>query len=242
MPVPLLLYALSRLRDNEWLAPSELLPLWKMGLHGSKAPHPPAVCEAGYDWGCVAKIEVDGSPLYRLPPLLDGAASTPPEGFLRTDQPQRVAIRLATVPFAALERLCEVSQLELAEGELWASPNLLKLSHARADTLADPVFLWLRERHPAFRSTMEQVEQRRGKLIVHENLLVARVKDLALKVMLERQFGGPGKLVGLSGEFVAFPNALLPELQSWMRKSGHVIRRIQSDEPPLEDENNQGNG
>ena len=88
---------------------------------------------------------------------------------------------------------------------LWASPNLLKLSHAHADTLADPMFLRLRERHPAFWSTLEQFEQRRGKLIVHEHLLVARVKDLALKVMLERQFGGPGKLTGLSGEFVAFP-------------------------------------
>ncbi len=235
MPVPLLLYALSRLRELEWLAPSELLPMWKMALPGAKAPEPQTVCEAGYDWGCVEKIELDGSPFYRLPRLPDSQASTPPEGFLRTDNPQRLGIRLATAPLAALERLCEVSRMELAEGELWASPNLLKLSHARADTLADPMLLWLREQHLAFRSTMEKIEQRRGKLIVHENLLVARVRDLALKVMLERQFGGPGKLVGLSGEFVAFPGALLPELQSWMKKSGHVIKRIQSGEPPTDE-------
>ena len=131
--------------------------------------------------------------------------------------------------------MCEVSQLELAEGELWASPSLLKLSHAPADTLADPMLLWLREQHPAFRSTMEKIEQRRGKLIVHENLLVARVKDLALKVMLERQFGGPGKLVGLSDEFVAFPSALLAELQSWMKKTGHVIKRLDADLPPSDE-------
>jgi hypothetical protein len=234
MPVPLLLDALSRLREHEWLAPAELLPLWKLALPGAKAPEPQTVCEAGHEWGCVERIEVEGTPLYRLPQLSDPQATTPPEGFLRTDDPQRVAIRLATVPLAALEQLCEVSRLELAAGELWASPNLLKLSHAGADTLGNPLFIWLRERHPAFRSTMEQIEQRRGKIIVHENLMVARIRDLALKVMLERQFGGPGKLVGLSGEFVAFPNALLPELQSWMRKSGHVIRRIQSEEPPAD--------
>lgn len=232
MPAPLLLYALSRLGENEWLVPSDLLPLWTMALRGVKAPEPHTVCEAGYEWGCVEKSEVDGAVIYRLPRLPDPQASRPPEDFLRTDTPQRVAVRLAQVPLAALERLCEVSRLELAEGQLWASPNLLKLSHARAETLADPVFLWLRGRHPAFCSAAEKIEQRRGKLIVHENLLVAQVKDLPLKVALEKQFGGPGKLTGLSGEFVAFPKALLPEIQSWMKKSGHVIKRVESGELP----------
>lgn len=234
MPVPLLLYALSRLREAEWLAPGELLPLWKVALPGAKAPEPQTVCAAGYDWGCVEKIEVEGTALYRLPRRPDSDASLPPEGYLRTGDPQRIGIRLAAVPLAAMQQLCEVSRLELAEGELWASPDLRKLSHAGGETLAEPLLLWLRERHPAFRSTMEQMEQRRGKLLVHENLLVARVKDLALKATLERQFGGPGKLVGLSGEFVAFPNGLLPELQSALKKSGHVVRRIESDEPPAE--------
>jgi hypothetical protein len=41
--------------------------------------------------------------------------------------------------------------------------------------------------------------------------------------MLEKRFGGPGQLVALSAEYVAFPKGLLPELQSWMKKSGHVI-------------------
>ncbi len=230
MPVPLLLYALSCLREHEWLAPAELLPLWKLALSGTKAPEPQTVCEAGHVWGCVEKIELDGGPLYRLPRRADSAASAPPEAFLQVENPQRVGIALERIPLAALERLCEISRLEVVEGELWASPNLVKLSHARADTLAEPMVGWLRERHPAFRTTMEAIEKRRGKLIVHVNLLVARVKDLALKVMLEKQFGGPGKLVGLSGDFVAFPSALLPEVQKWMKKSGHVIKSVQSDE------------
>jgi hypothetical protein len=233
-PVPLLLYALSRLRDGEWLAADELLPLWKMALPSAKVPEPQTVCEAGYDWGCVETIELDGCPLYRLPRLADREASTPPEVFLQAENPQQISIRLDRLSFAALERLCEISRLELVEGGLQAVPSLLKLSHARAETLADPMIGWLRERHPAFRSTMERIEQRRGKLIVHENLLVARVSDLALKVMLEKQFGEPGQLVALSSQFVAFPSRLLPALQSWMKKSGHVIKAIQSGEPVSE--------
>ena len=77
---------------------------------------------------------------------------------------------------------------------------------------------------------MERIEQRRGKLIVHENLLVARISDLALKVMVEKRFGAPGQLVALSKQFVAFPSGMLPEIRSWMKKSGHVIKTIQSEE------------
>ena len=86
MPVPLLLYALSRLREVEWLAPSELLPLWKMALPGAKAPEPQRVCDAGYDWGCIERIEVDGASLYRLPQLSD----------LPVTQPQQLRIWIDT--------------------------------------------------------------------------------------------------------------------------------------------------
>ena len=142
----------------------------------------------------------------------------------------RVRICLEHTPLAALARLGEISRLEAAGGELWARPNLLKISHAPDQALTDPVVCWLREHHPAFRGTMETVEERRGKVIVHENLLVARVSDLGLKVMLEKRFGGPGQLVALAAEFVAFPKGLLPELQSWMKKSGHVIKSTHADE------------
>jgi len=141
----------------------------------------------------------------------------------------RVRICLERTPSAALARLVEISRFETAGGELWAKPDLLKISHAPDKALSDPVVCWLREHHAAFRGTMEMVEERRGKVIVHENLLVARVNDLGLKVMLEKRFGGPGQLVGLSAEYVAFPKGLLPELQSWMKKSGHVIKSTHAD-------------
>jgi hypothetical protein len=134
-----------------------------------------------------------------------------------------------------VERVGEVSRLKVAQGALWAAPDLVRLSHASAGTLAGPVFRWLREHHPAFRRTSETIEQRRGKLIAHENLLLARVGDLSLKMMLEKKFGAPGQLVSLSREFVAFPNGLLPEIKSWLKKSGHVVKSLNSGEASAED-------
>ena len=234
-PVPLLRYAFSWLRENEWLAPEELLVFWKMALPGPKAPAPRIVCEAGYEWGCFERIEQEGSFLYRLPRLAEVVADKSPEDFLDAGNAQAVRIDLDRAPLEALEKVAEVSRLKVADGALWAEPDLLRLSHASAETLASPVFRCLRERHPAFRCTSETIELRRGKLIVHQHLLVARVSDLSLKVMLEKKFGEPGQLVSLSHEFVAFPNGLLPEIKGWLRKSGHVIRSLNSGEESAED-------
>jgi hypothetical protein len=232
LPVPLLTYALSRLCADEWLVPSEVLPLWKMVLAGAKAPEPKAVCEAGFQWACLEKAEQEGASYYRLPQQADAEAASPPEAYLDVRDAARVRICLEHTPLSALARLGEISRLEAVGGELWARPNLLKISHAPDKALIDPMVCWLREHHPAFRGTMETVEERRGKVIVHENVLVARVSDLGLKVMLEKRFGGPGQLVALAAEFVAFPTGLLPELASWMKKSGHVIKSTHADESP----------
>ena len=234
-PVPLLRYAFSRLRETEWLAPDELLVFWKMALPGPSAPAPRTVCEAGYEWGCFERIEQEGSFLYRLPRLAEAVTETSPEDFLEAGDAQAARMNLERAPLEAVERVGEVSRLKVTQGALWAAPDIVRLSHASAGTLAGPVFRWLREHHPAFRRTSETIEQRRGKLIAHENLLVARVSDLSLKVMLEKKFGEPGQLVSLSREFVAFPNGLLPEIKGCLKKSGHVVKSINSGEASAED-------
>ena len=234
-PVPLLKYAFSRLRENEWLAPDELLVFWEMALPGAKAPAPQTVCEAGYEWGCFERLEREGGFWYRLPQPANAVAEPSPADFLDASDARAVRLDLNRAPLAAVEQVAEVARLKVAQGTLWAEPDILRLSHASADTLASPVLRWLRERHPAFRSTSETIEQRRGKLIIHENLLVARVSDLSLKVMLEKKFGQPGQLVSLSRELVAFPNGLLPEIKAWLKKSGHVVKSIDSYETSAED-------
>ncbi|MBI4659652.1 MAG: hypothetical protein HY735_12500 [Verrucomicrobia bacterium] len=225
-PVSLLLYALFRLGENEWLAPGDLLPIWKLGLPGGKAPEPRTVCEAGFDCGLLEKVEEDGTSLYRWRGLVETAPDAPPDDFLEVQNPDEIRIDLARVPLEGLERLNEVARLRVAEGSLWAAPSLLKISHAPAATLQAPIFRWLQENHAAFRAVVDKIEQKRGHLIVHENLAVAKVNDPALRVMLEKEFGTPGQLVALSSGYIAFPSGLLPQVQSWMKKSGHVIKTV----------------
>jgi hypothetical protein len=91
-----------------------------------------------------------------------------------------------------------------------------------------PLVDWLQKNSPAFRQAIETLRQRRGKTILHENLAVARVSDLALKVTIEKALGD--RLVALGEEYIAFPDALIDEVTRVVTKSGHVVKEVSNRE------------
>jgi hypothetical protein len=107
-------------------------------------------------------------------------------------------------------------------------PNAIKLGRASETVWQHPLTEWLREHAVAFRKLIETVEVRRGKQIIHTHLLLARVKDLTLKVALQKAFPEPNQLVLLSNDFIAFPPQLLGDIQRLLGKSGYVVKTIRA--------------
>src|SRR5262249_35585274 len=116
-----------------------------------------------------------------------------------------VAVDLDAVPFEALETLVLMSNQRPVPGRqapLLVTANLVKLGRTADTALALPLAGWLQKNAPAFHQAFETVRERRGKTILHENLSVARVTDLSLKVALEKALGK--RIVPLGEEFLAF--------------------------------------
>ena len=125
----------------------------------------------------------------------------------------------------SLELLARLSSLKASGGQLVAAPNLIRIGRAFATVRKESLMGWLREHAPAFRPALETVAQRWGRQIVHENLLLARVGDVGLKVQLERAF--PAQVVWLPDGYVAFPADLQAAVEKVVTKSGCVIRTVQ---------------
>src|SRR5947209_6999285 len=120
---------------------------------------------------------------YRLAPPSQ-AEDAPPDRYLSV-KGEGVAVDLNAVPFEALETLVRMSDQRPVPGgrpHLLIAPNLIKLGRTPDTVDALPVASWLQKNAPAFHRAFEAVRQRRGKSILHENLAVARVSDLSLKV------------------------------------------------------------
>ena len=99
---------------------------------------------------------------------------------------------LETVPLESLEQLVAISDQRPAPSGrpvLLLAPNLIKLGRKAGVLDSLPPADWLQKNSTAFRQAIETCRQRSGKTILHENLAVARVGDLALKVAIEKSLG-----------------------------------------------------
>jgi len=213
---------LSQLGTAKWVRPDELsLPLrifCNAELNGEET------CKAGWQWGYLTRQKVDGEIYYRLA-AADANTDTAPQHYLYTSQ--GLTVNLKTVPFGSLEYLVGISDLQLSSSgsaDLNVLPNLVRIGKTFESIRAHPLTDWLRKHSPEFGKAFRTVERRWGKQVLHDNLLIARVSDLGLKVEIERKFSE--KVVVLSDDYIAFPHRLRNEIEKLVTRSGLVIKTV----------------
>ncbi len=225
-PIEATLYALSQLQEHEWL-PADALAVMLKIFTGEEADHPGEhICVAGWEWGCLVKVVADGKTYYRLPEdFLEDTTSSSPDHYLHIEPDGTVALDLMTIPYTALEVLASVSILDVHNSKLRAAPSLIKIGNALMAVRKKNVFEWLRENSSGFRTAIEIAQKMWGKQIIHENLMIARVKDMSLKVQIENSFADSKSLVSLPNDYIAFPCDQLLAIQKLVEMSGHVIKK-----------------
>ncbi len=224
------LLALRTLQPGEWASEEQLTAVLAMMSHGAKVSNP-RLGHEGWMWGCLErKLDEAGKPFYRLPAAEsanpDGAPPAPGEFLKLNPLGGAVNVDLRQIPFETLEQLNVLAKLEVILHNLLASADALKIGRAAPDVRQSPLAQWLDENAPAFHKNFEAIAANWGRTVVHTNLHVARVRDLSLRVQLERELGPD--LQVLSDEFVAFPVALMPEVERMVKKAGYVVKTIHS--------------
>ena len=227
-PVEAVKTILESLAPGEWVTLDQLAIAYDIFCFGVKAPPLQVVCETGWLLGGLVRHIEDNNTCYRLPvaprseaenialdayltPMLDGDA---------------LEVDLQTIPFDALETLNILAHLKVEQNQLVASPSQIKLGRAAPEIRESPLGNWLSTQFPAFGRLFDVTEKSWGKTILHSNLLVARIKDLSLRVQLERQLGYD--LALLSEEFVAFPVGARREVEKIVQKGGFVVKTVRA--------------
>jgi len=225
-PIEAATYILTHLPSGEWLRPDQMLiPL---RVFCNAALDPEALCLTGWYWGCLARQKVGEMVYYRLS---DNESEAEPEPiyYLHAPQGQPLTANLEKIPYSALEQLVQIADFSVTRtGKAYpvVRPNLKKIGLALTALGDSQLAQWLQAHSPEFRQAFETAATRWGKQLVHENLLIARVNDLALKVQLERAFPDRRQLIFLPNNYLAFAKELLADVEKIIAKSGHVIRRV----------------
>jgi hypothetical protein len=167
--------------------------------------------------------------MYRLAPKPDPAESDTPlpvsvSWLEPAPKADAVKIDLRLIPIQQLELLNTLTHLTAENGILLASPSLVKLGRATPQQRKSALSRWLAETVPAFGQAIQTVNAQWGKTLIHENLLFARVRDLSLRVQLEREL--KDKVLLLDEHFIAFPPGAISSVEKMLKKTGFVIKTV----------------
>ena len=225
-PIEVVIYTFSQLKEHEWLPADSLAVIFKIFKCKVEDKNCEQICEAGWEWGNLKKVVVDGKTYYRLPENCMGdTTSVSPKQYLQVKPDGTVILDLVITPPIALEVLALVATLDIHDSKLRASASIIKIGNELTTVRKESVFIWLRENSSDFRTVIEIAEKRWGKQIIHEGLMVAQVKDLSLKVQIEKKYAGSKSFVSLPNDYIAFSYDLLPDVQTLVEASGHVVKK-----------------
>ena len=101
-----------------------------------------------------------------------------------------IRVDLETIPLMCLEIVSRIALFQLHDGCLTASPDIIRMGRIFHEIQKDPLTAWLTETAQAFRKAFQTVSAGWGKHLVHGNLMIAKVKNIGLKVTLEKSFKG----------------------------------------------------
>jgi hypothetical protein len=225
-PVEAVRAILGTLAPGEWADLEQLAAAYDVLCFGVRAPSLREICKMGWERGSLVQHSAANQVYYRLPEMAVPETETvAPDKYLHP-LPQRGAVQvdLHSIPFDELETLNILAYLDVDHNQMVAVPSRVKLGRAAPEIRGSALGIWLSSQIPAFGEASELIAKNWGKTILHANLLIARIKDLSLRVQLERGLGE--NLVLLSDEFVAFPVEARTEVEKIVHKGGFVVKTV----------------
>lgn len=233
-PIEALLKILGSLEPGQWVSAGQLVEPLRIFAAGIDRLQPEKLCRDGWKWGCLARLSEEGETYYRLAASYQTRSTTKPEqaasfaSWLTALPGENSALRvqLENASLTGFELLNALAHLSSEQDLLLARPDPVKLGRCGPELRQSALANWLREQWPAFAEALAQVEQRWGRAIVHQGLLVARVRDLSLRVQIEREL--KDQVVVLSPEFIAFPPGLRADVERLLKKGGFVVKEVRA--------------
>lgn len=224
-----LIFIFKLLKPHEWVLPRELLPILNVFCYDADVENLDIdnVCQVGWQNGCLVKLVYEQETYFCLSEnYIQAEGDLEPKYYLKPNRKRLLIVDLKTIPYQNLEYLNQIANLQVINGQLVASPNLVKMGRSYNCIFSHPLTLWLKENDPLFCQAIETLEQRWGKVILHKNLLIAKIKDITLKVSIQKSFNDPSRVLFLPNNFIVFPQELLIEMEKLIINSGNVIKKV----------------
>ena len=217
---------LKKLSSDEWFRSLALQPILEFISCDSEPLDPEKICEIGFQYGFLKKTDSNGESLYAKLDLFNNNNAQNPslESYLKQEK-DKFMIELSNIPYSVLEQLARYGSFSVFQNKLMLSFDFASLVKMDADFLCSPLLSWMREKLPLLEHQVNQIQLKHGKILLHKNLILAKVNDLRVKAQLVKACQNMKDVLFLPNDFLAFPQSYRQELERIIKKNGYAIRK-----------------
>lgn len=233
MIVDAVLNLLDLLGPGQWLSAPDIRRIAGYALESLGKMHDAnfkKICTEGWKAGLLWKIEEGPSVFYRPAPdqfHRDGVEGNVSPECLQFTSPEKITVNPETVFPEETRKIGLFGNFVIKNGSLCIQPSFIDMARNFDKVGACPLLKVLCERSPSFDETFKKVKKKFGKIVIHDNISIFRIKDLSLLVNIEKKLSG--KCVKLSDQFLAVPRNLVPDVNKVVVKAGYATRTFERD-------------
>ena len=147
------------------------------------------------------------------------------EDYLVLDN-NRFAVSVSKIPYKALEELAFSCNFAVENKILYITPDfsrLVRIYHTFKNT---DLFNYLKQNSKLLSSKIDEIEEKHGKVLLHSNLLIAKVNDFKLQAILTKAYQNSDAFIFLPNDYVAFTKGELINITNLVTKSGFAIKKF----------------
>ncbi len=227
-PMAALKYAFSLLDTGQWVEADELKPILEIFCKDGSALDIHEVLRQGWEKACLVRQKANGKIMYRHAGAFPETQGDFPYGdSLHRGQKGSISVDLETIPIELLETVSRIALFQIEDGCLIASPDIIRMGRVFHESQKDPLTIWLAEKSEPFSKAFETVSERWGTCLIHRNLMIAKVKNIGLKVALEKSFKD-GVIIFLPDDFIAFPVSVYDQVEDLVINNGFAVKTFES--------------
>jgi len=130
------------------------------------------------------------------------------------------------VPYAALEDLASFCLFSSEKKNILIDIDYRVLVK-RYDGIKDKkIFQWFGKYSLELKKRIKEIENKKDKILLHNNLLFAKVNNFTIKALLTKNCRNGGNILFLEDDYIAFPKDEVNNIEKIVKKAGFAVKEI----------------
>lgn len=222
--VKILMDAFTRLKENQFVSSESVNSIFKV-IYGDKhGINLEKILVKATELGFLGKIILDSKNYYQYKNTLEEIDIQAKDYLASADN--KFIVALDKIPYKSLEQLACLSSFSLDNEKVYIKPDfsrLVKTYHSFKDT---DLFNYLKKNSPLLNEKINEIEDKHGKVLLHGNLLVAKINDFKLKAIFTKTYVDSNKVIFLPNNYIAFVQEERSNIEKLVTKSGLAVKNF----------------